>query len=606
MTKKELVEIYRNIYGKENVYYNYIGNYELFPDILYSLEYDDDDYRNSVIISCNEDQTEFFLSDSGDSFAKFSEEQLFEVMPTIKNLAKKYNVQVLLHEFRMPLKQFDEQYLKEVASDFMCFVFSVWYFVLHLAPYGYAFLERGYYFDETIESQIEFKGQDFKKVVEICKNEYDNFFFDEQERMYYKLDNNEKKYLFHSYDGYLFAKLEEKEEIHTKNPIYRSKHTFDELVDFLEKTFKEKFNKDDKTLETIIYENGKPIKFHLKEENGKHYFTDLGATRKNYKHKVSDDKLCSLMEEFDIVNDEVRFYISLEYLTTSSYNLVKFNRLLTKFAITSKDLNEYDFSRIKRFKTQLCSFEDIKEAFVNFANLKAVDFENRCDFECKIKVLNNKTFKFSLIKGKEEHYLIFENYFKGKKLQLILQMLNCEKIVFDKEMNAFKIAVYENDTGEFLNKLCLMIQFISFYKNFTNLYKGIPIFKSDENALPCDYKVMYKKLNKKENIQKSFGYHIGESWFGNNENRTMTLFFFNMFVGNYKKVDSLSIQNYDGRLIIVSNFLKDEVVESNKVLRYVASLFAWEDVFVDLKNIKNKISALLQLTFIARMMGLID
>jgi len=40
MTKKELVEIYRNIYGKENVHYNYIGNYELFPDILYSLDYD--------------------------------------------------------------------------------------------------------------------------------------------------------------------------------------------------------------------------------------------------------------------------------------------------------------------------------------------------------------------------------------------------------------------------------------------------------------------------------------------------------------------------------------------------------------------------------------
>ena len=295
MTKKELVEIYRNIYGKDNVYYNCLGNYEIYPDILYSLEYDDDDYRNSVVISCNEDETQFYLTDNGDSFSKFSEEQLFEVMPTIKNLIKKYNVQMLTYEFRMELKDFSEDYLKKATSDFMCCIFSIWYFVMHLAPYGYAFLERGYYFDETVQERLEFKGLDFAEVVKICKKDYDNFFFDDSERMYYKLENNERKYLFQSYDGYLFTDLKEKEEIHIKNPIQKPNHTFDDLVDFLAKNFAGKFNQDEKTFETFIYDNGEPIKFMLKKENGKFYFTDLGKARKNYKKKVSDNKFCLII-----------------------------------------------------------------------------------------------------------------------------------------------------------------------------------------------------------------------------------------------------------------------------------------------------------------------
>ena len=60
-------------------------------------------------------------------------------------------------------------------------------------------------------------------LINVCKNNYSTFAFDEKERLYYILENNEKKYLLKLLDGYIFSSIQFRNEIilvnHTEQKI---------------------------------------------------------------------------------------------------------------------------------------------------------------------------------------------------------------------------------------------------------------------------------------------------------------------------------------------------------------------------------------------------
>ena len=60
-------------------------------------------------------------------------------------------------------------------------------------------------------------------LINVCKNNYPTFAFDEKERLYYILENNEKKYLLKLLDGYIFSSIQFRNEIvlvnHTEQKI---------------------------------------------------------------------------------------------------------------------------------------------------------------------------------------------------------------------------------------------------------------------------------------------------------------------------------------------------------------------------------------------------
>ena len=94
MTLNELVDIYKKIYGDNNVvYYNDSRTWELCPDLIYSLDYDDNDFRNMVAITQN-DSGELFLSSNNEDIMAFDTMKQYEIEPVKNNVIKKYGLEV--------------------------------------------------------------------------------------------------------------------------------------------------------------------------------------------------------------------------------------------------------------------------------------------------------------------------------------------------------------------------------------------------------------------------------------------------------------------------------------------------------------------------------
>lgn len=602
MNKNQLLELYREIYGEKNVELNYEMDWELCPDVLYSLSYDDDDFRNAVVIDCNEDETQFFLSDAGQTILAFDDRAIFETMPSIKNLMEKYDVEFDGIKFFLKLQQYDVDYLKQRTSDFMCFVYSVWYFALDLSMYAFPILERGHFFDEEIEKQLIHKGLSLPDVVEKLKTQFDSFAFDEVERMYYIIKNDVKHYLAKSYDGYLFCDWKEKKEEFWDFQPQADMLDYDLLLKTLKNVFPDEFSEEEKSFSTFIFQDNQPIKFWLVQENGFCYFTDNGRARKNFKQQVSDEKF-SKLANFGVHNNELRLYLNSKFLAKPEYESRELRRNLVAMALNTKDLNEFDFSNIKKMETKLNSFENIKHFLTKYAKFECEDNQQECFFERKIDLLDDIKIKFTLQKSREFCYLAIKNTFEGEKLEKVKNLLSKTQFEFDCKENCFKVKIFENGPDALKEKIYYAVNFVVCFDCLVKILNGQKLGIEQQSQNACDFEVLLPKLHQWLDGNDFFGFFCS-TYSKTPETRYVNFYAFNRGVYG-DAIICLSLKNVDDKIVVFSDLLEQELRKGNEKLQELVDCFQCENNIVDLQNYKEKISSMFKLVIVAKMLGFV-
>ena len=611
MTLKELIEIYKEIYGDENVEFSSFDYvWTLCPNLLYSLDYFNDEFRNVVNVVEDEYTNEFYLTDSRETYYAFTQKELFEVTPTILALLKKYNIELKDNMFAFKLEKFDKNYLKEKTSNFMCFMYSVWHFCLHLSKYKCAFLERGYYYDESIESQVLFKGESFENVLKTCKDKFENFAYDSEQRLYYILEDNQKKYLLKLLDGYTFSSIAfRNEQILTHDVPNAIDMSLEKVVDILKQALEGKFDTKDLSYQTVVYKNKKPLKVFLMQENGKFFFTDKGIAKANLSSNIDDNELAKYTNTFTIVNGEIRCYLGK--LLTQKVDAIKFylNMELNRIVLVGQDLQEFDFSNIGKFETSLNTYKNVLDFLKERVRAKVFENGDCAEIQVKLKVISNKQIKFNFEKGDEFNYLTFKNTLGKTALSKFLKDLKSNIVYYDNVDNKFKTPIYENDQGKLSNKIYNMVQFILFYQNYKKITfgKGILDCKNDKtNQDICTYAEMYKKLNQKANKEDFFGYYVGETWIQRKDSREMVIFFFNAFYEETVKVCAVQIKNTENGLVVFNDKLENAKDKNPKQINNLFKKFGLADNSINLTNSKHKISSMVQLFIYAKCLGLIN
>lgn len=617
MDLKQLVQIYKEIYGQDCVELDgYDFLWTITPEFLHSLDYNNDEFRNVVKLNQDKITNVFYLTDNGHTYRAFTLKEIYEATPSILNLQKKYGVEQRDNEFIINLEAFDKDYIKKRTSDFSCFLFSVWHFCLHLSKYACAFLERGYNYEEELEKLVLFKGEKFENVINVCKNNYPTFAFDEKERLYYILENNEKKYLLKLLDGYIFSSIQFRNEIvlanHTEQKIDL---TTIEVIKFLKQALGERFSEKDCSYSSVVYKNGKPLKVYLQEENNVFYFTDKGRAKLDYNKNIQDNDLAKLVDFDTIKNGEIRFYINAilqkNNLDNARYIL---NKELNRMIFASVDLKEFDFSNIGKFETSLIDYKEILCFLKDKVKANIVENENFAVVEMKSKTLKSISAKFNLEKGTEFCYLTLKNTLNKHRLNKLLHDFKSDIVFFDKSDNKFKTPIYENDLGMLSNKIYNMVQFAIFYKNYKKMIKdnGIKNLKNvkdnkNEGIAKTTYDEIYKKLSKKLKEDSFLGFYVGQIWTQGKNDKKMVLFFFNVFYKETLKVCNLNICKVNGDLIIYNELLINALQSNNSgKLKKLIKYFNLTSNKINTHNVLEKISNMLNLVITAKCLGLVE
>ena len=603
MTLEGLYEKLKSIYGENCLTWNYeTGKKELLCDIFYQLDYSEDDFVS--MISVSEANGEFFLT-AFKSTCCFGEEGGFEVLPTIKNLVKKYGINA---DFTKKIESFESEYLQKTVSDFMCFFFSSWFFVLHQARYGYPVLSRGYYYREEYESQVEFKNEEFLDVIKKCKDTYSDFYFDEDERLFYRLVDGSKKYLVKLFDGFTFNSLvPDKEEVIMPRGEGIKNFTKEEIVEKIKEAAGDKFNEKELSYTTFIYENNVPIKLYLKREGNKYFFTDKGVTKQKYKKECSEDEFAALVDCFDLKNFEVREYLQERDLLAKDTLSKALEQKLNFMALKTVDVNEFDFSNIGKFATKINSYKNIREIILKCAQCEVYDEVDKCTFIAPFKYEDGKNVSITLEKGEVFSYYTFNNGYSGETLEKLLALLKDKDISFDKEENKFKILVYECDERCVLRKAHKMLEFIIFYTNINKFFSENSLEKCEED-IPSTYGEVCANLKKLENYGPFWGFY--ESWYGLSgaSEKTNVVFVFGTYYIDSKIARSASVEiKKESNKYFVSNYRLEQVLlnGAGEQLLNLINNFDLSSRVVTNSNFKTKLSNMVQFVICAQLANLI-
>ena len=608
MTIEELYEKLKGIYGKDCLKrHYYLDNMELLSNILYQLDYDHDEERNMMAIA--EIDGEICLTDLGDTFSFFNQEAKFESKLTIKNLMKKYGIIQKDYAFVKKFESFEDEKIKHAVSDFMCFIFSVWFFGLHHIRYGYPILSRGYYYREEYESQVEFKGEEYLDIIKKCKESYSDFAFDKDEKLFYRIVDGKKKYLVKLFDGFTFNDLVPDKEEHqgylapTTNSI-----DFEALKIKIKQVAGDKFNEDDLSYTTYIFdENRKPLKFYLKKERNHFYFTDKGRAKKQLKKDLDLNQFKAITDCTESKNFDVRCYISQKDLDDKDFGKV-LEEKIHYIALTSKDINEFDFSNIGKFHTKINDYETIRQLIIDKAECEVIDEENKCTFITPLEYDDGKNIRFSLEKGEPFCCFTLKNGYDGELLEKLLLFLKDKDISYDKQENKFKVMVYENHEGLVLRKAHKMLEFIIFYTNINKFFRtGYP--KREEKIIPSSYKDMCKKLKEIKNYGPFFGFYEGFIRSAGDTEDTKVIFVFGKYYFDPNIARSASVEiRKEGDKYCVRNFKLEEALANANTNEYLLNLvenFDLKNRVITNDSLKMKLSNMVQLVICAQIAKLI-
>lgn len=608
MTIEDLYKKLKNIYGEDCLKRHYEkSNMELLSNILYQLDYDDDDYRNMMAI--DEVGSEFFLTDLGESSIKFSQKTWFESWPTIKNLMKKYSVVFSNGAFFKKIDSENIEDIKQIVSDYMCFIFSTWFFALHQSMYAYPVLSRGYFYREEYENEVVFNNEEFFDVIKKCKDTYSDFAYDKNERLFYRFVEGKKKYLVKLFDGYTFNDLiPDKEEDISSFGEGITDFTKEEIINKIKKVAGDKFDPNDLSYTTYICENGIPFKFYLKSEDNKYFFTDKGNAKKKYKKECTQNEFAALIDCSSSKNFDARVYIENTYLKNDEAFAKFLDEKINLLALTTKDINEVDFSRIGKFETQLNSFENIREIILEKAKCEVVDEENKCTFITPYEYENDEKVCFSLERGEEFSYFTFDNKYEGETLEKLLMFLKDKDIVFDKEENKFKIFVYENHEGIVIRKAHKMLELIIFYTNANKFFRTGYTRRTEEER-PSTYEDVCKKLKEIKNFGPFFGFYESSYKWTKESEETKVLFVFGQYFYHPSITKSANVEiRKEGDKYCVRNERLEKALANANANEYLLNLvenFNLNNRTITNDSLKMKLSNMVQLVICAQIAKLI-
>ena len=605
MTIKELEGVFKKIYGEDCFRYdNYSNTRQLCSDILYQLDYDNDDTRNMMVLS-QEEGGDFYLTDAGDTIATFYQEKEYEIKPVVKNLMKKYGIEKHGHEYRKKIEKFDEDYLKRLASDFMSFIFGVWFFALHNSFYSYPILNRGTYYHEEHEEGLMFEDKTFEEVVKLCKKKFDTFKYDEKERMYCIEEDGKKKFLVKCENKFAFIDFSLYPERIAEHSGENIEKTFEEVVEILAKELGDKFDKNDNSFTTYIYRDNKPIKYYLKQEGKKIFFTDKGQTKKGCKEDYDIDRFASLVDCYDCKEFQIRTYLKNSYFERKDF-AKEIIKNIHYCALASQNINEVDFSNVGKFATKLNDLESIKEEIAEESGCNVIEQKDCCSFETDLYLPNGKRIVLNLERGKKENYFTFKNELEGEKLDFLLANLQYPDIKYCKRKKHFKIAVYENDFGWILNKFYTLLSFVVFYANIDKFEEDFVADKDTQTGVPMGYEEIKTAISQLKGEREFFGFTTGSYGFARATEHTHVIWVF----GRYRFINIptscyVEIKKF-GDVWCLNNDNINKAKNNEKVKDKLAVLernFNLQTTVLTKENFQTKLSNMVQFILCAKMAG---